>query len=131
LSALLVVAHLADTTTAQKDFDWDIQPKEGFSTVTFNNFTTKEIVFLYDAPLLYENKTYGVTVFDTDCKTIGSNAITHLEDASVDRELTVLVDVDQGTIYNSTYYKSLNMTNAVIDLCLRVDYLEWRFRQLS
>jgi hypothetical protein len=118
LSALLVV-RLAYA----KDFDWDIKPKEGFPTVAFNNFTTtKEIVFLYDAPLLYENKTYGVTLFDDDCQTIGSNAITHLEDASVDRELTVLLDVDQGTISNSTYYTSVNITNAVIGLCLRVDY---------
>jgi hypothetical protein len=118
LSALLA-ARLADA----KDFDWDIEPKDGFPTVAFNNSTTtKEIVFLYDAPLLYESKTYGVTVFDDDCKTIGSNAITHLEDASVDRELTVSLDVDQGTISNSTYYKSVNITNAVIGLCLRVDY---------
>jgi hypothetical protein len=120
LSAVLV-AHLADAK--DKDFDWDILPKEGFPAVAFNNFTTaSEVVFLYDAPLLYENKTYGVTVFDADCKTIGSNAITHSEDSSVDSELTVLVDVDQGTISNSTYYTSVNITNAVIGLCLRVDY---------
>jgi hypothetical protein len=119
LSALLA-ARLADA----KDFDWDIEPKDGFPAVAFNNSTTtKEIVFLYDSPLLYENKTYGVTVFDNDCKTIGSNAITHLEDTSVDRELTIRVDVDQETISNSTYYTPINMTNAVIGLCLRVDYL--------
>jgi hypothetical protein len=114
----LLVARLADA-----DFEWDIQPRDGFPTVAFNNFTTtQEIVFMYDAPLLYESKTFGVTVFDADCQTIGSNAITHSEDASVDRELVVLVDVDQGTISNSTYYKSVNLTNAVIGLCLRVDY---------
>jgi hypothetical protein len=119
LLAALLLAHLADAN----DFDWDIEPKEGFPVVAFNNSTTtSEIVFLYDAPRLYENKTYGVTVFDADCKTIGSNTITHLEDASVDRELTVLLDVDQGTISNSTYYTHVNITNAVIGLCLRVDY---------
>ncbi len=119
LSALLV-AHLADAN----DFDWDILPREGFPAVAFNNFTTtKEIVFLYDSPLLYESKTYGVTIFDADCKTIGSNAITHLDDASVDRELTVLIDVDQETISKSTYYTAFNTTNAVIGVCLRVDYL--------
>jgi hypothetical protein len=124
LLAAIVLANLADASTARKDFDWDIQPQKGFPTVAFNNFTTTtDIVFQYDAPLLYENKTYLVTVFNEDCETIGSNAITHLEDASVDRELNVLVDVDLGTISNSTYYKSINMTNAVIGLCLRVDYL--------
>jgi hypothetical protein len=123
LSAALFMANLA-ATTAAKDFDWDIQPNAGSPSVAFNNFTTStEIVFMYDAPLLYENKTYRVVVFDADCKTIGSHEITHLEDASVDRELTVLLDVDQGTISNSTYYKSINMTNGVIGLCLRVDYL--------
>jgi hypothetical protein len=118
LLAALFLANLADAS----DFDWDIEPRKGFPTV--DEFTaTEEIVFKYDTPLLYENKTYHVAVFINDCKTIGSNAITHLEDASVDRELTVLVHVDEGTIYNSTYYKSINMTLAEIDLCLRVDYL--------
>jgi hypothetical protein len=118
LSALLVL-HLANGT----DFDWDIQPKEGYPAVVFNNFTTSnEIFFVYDSPLLYENKTYGVTVFNADCKTIGSNAITQREVRSVEGELAVLLDVDQGTIFNSKYYKSINMTNAVIGLCLRIDY---------
>jgi hypothetical protein len=119
LSALLVV-HLADAI----DLDWDINPKEGFPAVSFHNSTTtKEIVFMYDSPLLYENKTYEVTVFDADCKTIGSNAITHLEDASFERELIVRVDVHQETISDSTYYTPVNITNAVIGLCLRVDCL--------
>jgi hypothetical protein len=119
LLSALFLANLADG----KDFDWDIEPQEGSPAVAFNNFTTtKEVVFRYDSPMLYENKTYGVTVFQDDCKTIGSDAITHLEDASVDREITVLLDLDQGTISNSTYYKEVNITNAVIGLCLRVDY---------
>jgi hypothetical protein len=92
--------------------------------VAFNGLTTTEnIVFQYDAPLLYEDKTYRVTVLDDDCKTLGSDAITHLEDASIDRELTVLVDVHEGTISDSPYYRRLNMTNAMIGLCLRVEYL--------
>jgi hypothetical protein len=120
LLSVLFVANLADAA----DFDWDIKPRVGFPTVAFNSLTTnEEIVFMYDTPLLYENKTYRVTVLDDDCKTIGSNAIADFEDASVDRELTVLVGVDQGTISNSTYYKSINMTNAAIGLCLRVEYL--------
>jgi hypothetical protein len=119
----LLSAVLMASLSNGKDFDWYIKPKEGYPAVAFNDSTTtKEIIFLYDAPLLYESKTYGVTVFDADCKTIGSNAITHSEDASVDSELTVLLDVDQGTIANSTYYTSINITNAVIGLCLRVDY---------
>jgi hypothetical protein len=124
LTALLIVASLADVTTAAKDFDWNIQPREGFPTVAFNNSTeTQEIVFLFDTPLLYESKTYIVTLFEDDCQTIGSNAITYVDDASVDRELTVLVDVDQETISKSTYYTAFNTTNAVIGVCLRVDYL--------
>jgi hypothetical protein len=119
----LLSALLAASLSNGKDFDWDIEPRDGYPAVAFNDSTTtKEIIFLYDAPLLYESKTYGVTVFNADCKTIGSNAITHSEDASVDSELTVLLDVDQGTISNSTYYTSINITNAVIGLCLRVDY---------
>jgi hypothetical protein len=115
LSALLV-ARLADG----KAFDWEIQPRLGYPTIAFNNSTeTQEIVFLYDAPLLNDNKSYRVTVFEDDCKTIGSDAITHLDDASVDHELAVLVDVDQETISISTYYTSINMTNAEISFCLR------------
>jgi hypothetical protein len=106
------------------DFDWDIKPRQGFPTVAFNGLTTtEEIVFQYDAPLLYEDKTYRVTVLDDDCITLGSDAITHLEDASIDRELTVLVDVHEGKISDSPYYRRLNMTNAMIGLCLRVEYL--------
>jgi hypothetical protein len=104
-------------------FDWDIRPVEGFPTIAFNNSTeTQEIIFLYDIPLLNEKKTSLVTAFEGDCKTIGSDAITHLDDTSVDRELTVLVDVDQETISDSTYYTSINMTNAMISLCLRGMY---------
>jgi hypothetical protein len=117
LAALLLVANLAD---AQKDFDWEI----GFPAIVFNNFAaTEEVVILYDTPLLYENKTYRVVIFDKDCKTIGTSAITHLEDASVDRELSVSVDVDEATITDSRYYTSLNATNAEIGFCVRVDYL--------
>jgi hypothetical protein len=120
LLSALIVANLVYSA----DFDWDITPRQGFPTVAFNGLTTtEEIVFQYDAPLLYEDKTYRVTVLDDDCKTIGSDAITHLEDASIDRELTVLVDVDQGTISDSPYYRHINMTNAMIGLCLRVEYL--------
>jgi hypothetical protein len=120
---LLAASFVANLVYAA-DFDWDIKPKQGYPTVSFNGLTTtEEIVFQYDAPLLYEDKTYRVTVLDDDCKTIGSDAITHLEDASVDRELTVLVDVDEGTISDSTYYRQVNMTTAVIGLCLRVEYL--------
>jgi hypothetical protein len=123
LLSALFVANLTHATAAKKDFDWDIQPREGFPTVAFNNTKNAEIVFLYDVPLLYENKTSRVTVMEDDCETIGSNAITHLEYASVDRELKVMVDVDQETISGSTYYQAINITNAVIGVCLRVDYL--------
>jgi hypothetical protein len=126
----LLVANFAPAATAIRDlkvdFDWNIQPQDGFPVIAFNNLTTtKEVIFQYDSPLLNENenKTYAVTIFESDCKTIGSNAITNTADASVDRELTVLVDVDQGTISNSLYYESVNLTNAIIGLCLRVDYL--------
>jgi hypothetical protein len=124
LAALLMLANLADADKERKDFDWDIDPREGFPTIAFSNFTaTEEVVFLYDTPLLYENKTYQVVIFDNDCKTIGSSAITHLEYATVDRELSVWVDVDQATITDSSYYRSLNVTNAEISFCVRVDYL--------
>jgi hypothetical protein len=124
LAALLMLANLANAATVRKDFDWDIDPREGFPTIAFNNFVaTEEIVFLYDTPLLYENKTYRVVIFNNDCKTIGSSAITHVEDDSIDRELSVLVDVDQATITDSSYYTSLDVTNAEIGFCVRVDYL--------
>jgi hypothetical protein len=125
LAALLLVANLADAAIVRKDFDWEIKRREGFPAMAFNNFTaTEEVVFLYDTPLLYENKTYRVVIFDKDCKTIGSSAITHSEDASVDRELCVSVDVDQATITDSRYYtSSLDVTNAEIGFCVRVDYL--------
>jgi hypothetical protein len=123
LLSALFVANLSHATAAKKDFDWDIQRREGFPTLAFNNTNVAEIVFLYDVPLLYENKTSRVTVLEADCETIGSNAITHVEDASVDRELTIMVDVDQGTISGSRYYQAINTTNAVIGVCLRVDYL--------
>jgi hypothetical protein len=120
LLSALFVAHLVDAA----DFDWDIKPRQGYPTVSFHGLVhTEDIIFQYDAPLLYEDKTYRVTVLDDDCKTIGSDAITHLDDASVDRELTVLVNVDQGTISDSPYYRQVNMTTAAIGLCLRVEYL--------
>lgn len=102
------------------DFDWDIDPQPGFPSVNFNS--NKEVVFKYDSPLLYEGKTQGVTIFLNDCVTIGSNAITDTSDLSVDRELEVLVDIDQRTIAQSDYYTAINITHASIGLCLRVDY---------
>jgi hypothetical protein len=105
------------------DFDWGIKPQKGYPAVAFNNWTTtKEVIFQYDSPLLKENKTYGVTIFENDCKTIGSNAITNTADASVDHQLTVFVDIDEGTISDSRYFNAVNQTNAMVAFCLRVDY---------
>lgn len=120
----LLLALFVENLVDAADFDWDIKPRQGFPTVVLNSLiTTEDIIFRYDTPLLYESKTYRVTVLEDDCKTIGSDAIMHLEDARVDRELIVLVDVDQEIISDSTYYRPINMTNAVIGLCLRVEYL--------
>jgi hypothetical protein len=117
------VAPAATEHRKLSDFDWDIIPRPDFPQVAFNNATaSNEVIFRYDTPLLYVNKTFDVTVFENNCKTIGSSAIVSQADDSVDRELTVELDIDLANITDSEYYTSLNITNAQIGLCLRVDY---------
>jgi hypothetical protein len=71
-------AILADATLT------DIPPpKEGPQQLNFT--TASEVVFLYDAPLLYETRR-TVSQFDADRNTIIPPHYA-LEDASVDREL--------------------------------------------
>jgi len=104
--------------------DWGIAPQEGYPRIAFSDSTTdQEIVFKYDTSPLYEGKTFVVTVFQQDCETIAaSGAITSTLDSSVDQELTVLLDIDQGKITDSEYYSPVNNTIATIRLCLRVEY---------
>jgi len=119
-------AESAVDSTARElgDEDWSITRQEGYPLISFSNTTAdQEVMFKYNTPLLYEGKTFEVAVFESDCETTAaSGAITSTPDGSVDRELTVLLDIDQGTITDSEYYTSVNNTIAAINLCLRVEF---------
>jgi outer membrane receptor for Fe3+-dicitrate len=42
--------------------------------------------------------------------------------STVDDELNIELDIIQATISRSVHYRDVNLTNAVISFCLRIDY---------
>jgi hypothetical protein len=105
------------------DFDWDIQPEDGFPVIAFNDTNEEsEVVFKYNfTGTLTANKLLEVNLYQSDCITAADGSLAFVEAINGD-ELDIDLDIIQETISNSVHYKDVNLTNAVIGFCLRVDY---------
>jgi hypothetical protein len=106
------------------DFDWAIQPEDGFPVIAFNGTTEdSEVVFKYNfTGIITASKFLEVNLYQNDCITDADGSLTFVQAISGD-ELDVDVDIIQETISNSVHYQTINDGQAaIIGFCLRVDY---------
>jgi hypothetical protein len=106
------------------DFDWGIQPEDGFPIINFNDTNTdSEVTFKYNyTGTLTPTKFLDVQLFKTDCLT-PADASLAFNDTTTGQELDIELDIIQETITNSDHYDgTADGTAATIGFCLRVDY---------
>jgi hypothetical protein len=105
------------------DFDWDIQPEDGFPSINFDDTNEdSEVIFKYNfTGTLTDRKFLGVKLFRNDCVTAPDASLAFVNTTTGD-ELDIELDIIQETITNSVHYQDLNGTAAIIGFCLRVDY---------
>jgi hypothetical protein len=107
------------------DFNWDIQPEDGYPIIGFDNTTEEsEVVFKYNftGALIPNQKVLEVNLYQNDCKApADTDALKFTKNITGD-ELNIELDIVQENISNSTHYKDINGTAAIIGFCLRVDY---------
>jgi hypothetical protein len=105
------------------DFDWDIQPEDGYPIISFNDTNKEnEVVFKYNfTGALSESKFLDVNLYQNDCVSASDASLTFINSTSGD-ELDINIDVIQETIANSVHYLGLNGIAAIIGFCLRVDF---------
>jgi hypothetical protein len=105
------------------DFDWGIQPEDGFPVIALNDANeNSEVVFKYNyTGTLSATKYLDVQLYQTDCVTAADASIAFINTTTGD-ELDIDLDIIQETISSSVHYQDINATAAVIGFCLRVDY---------
>jgi hypothetical protein len=106
------------------DFDWDIQPEDGYPIIGFDDSTEEsEVIFKYNfTGNLTDRKVLEVQLFQNDCLSVSDASLAFVKNTTGD-ELEVELDIIQETITNSIHYQDLNNgTSAIIGFCLRVDY---------
>ena len=105
------------------DFDWDIQPEDGFPSIAFDDTNEdSEVIFKYNfTGTLTDRKFLDVKLYKNDCVTAADASLAFINTTSGD-ELDVELDIIQETISNSVHYQDVDGTAAIIGFCLRVDY---------
>jgi hypothetical protein len=105
------------------DFDWGIQPEDGYPSIAFDDTNEgSEVIFKYNyTGTLTDTKFLEVKLYTNDCLTAADASLAFTNTTSGD-ELDVELDIIQETISDSVHYQDLNGTAAIIGFCLRVDY---------
>jgi hypothetical protein len=106
------------------DFNWDIEPREGFPVIAFNDSTEdSEVVFMYDyTGTLTAAKNISLELFKYDCVTPADSSLAFAADYDTLGEISIDLDIIQDTIKTSNVYNETNITTATIEFCLRADY---------
>jgi hypothetical protein len=109
------------------DFDWDVEAEPDFPTISFEGGATdSEIRFKYNyTGIVTDNKYLKYSIFQGDCVTEGSpGALEVLDEITIanDKEYQFDVNVLQATITETPEYTDIDVTSAVINFCVRVDY---------
>jgi len=129
LASIAASAFSADASSADMsrqltgDFDWDIQPEDGFPVIAFNDTNEEsEVVFKYNfTGTLTASELLEVNLYQSNCITAADGSLAFVEAINGD-ELDIDLDIIQETISKSVHYRDVNLTNAVIGFCLRVDF---------
>lgn len=122
--------HLAMSTLMMRelaDFDWDVDLATDYPTITFENAGSEsEVRFKYGyTGVQSANKYTKYTILQGDCLTPGSagalSVTGELTDAGV-KEYQFDLDVLQETVTSTPEYTDIDVSTAMINFCVRVDY---------
>jgi hypothetical protein len=122
-SAPGVSANSNDIARQLGDFDWDVQPEDGYPVIALDDANgDSEVVFKYNyTGTLSPNKYLDVKLFQNDCSTAADASLAFINTTTVDA-LDIDLDIIQETISNSVHYQDINASAAIIGFCVRVDY---------
>ena len=122
-SAPDVSANSNDIARQLGDFDWDVQPEDGYPVIALDDANgDNEVVFKYNyTGTLSPNKYLDVKLFQNDCSTAADASLAFINTTTVDA-LDIDLDIIQETISNSVHYQDINASAAIIGFCVRVDY---------
>jgi hypothetical protein len=105
------------------DFDWDIEPEDGFPMIAVDETNKDSAVFFkykYTGTLS-DTKYLEVKLYQNDCGIAADSSLAFINTITGD-ELDIDLDIMQETILDSVHYQEIDGTAAVIGFCLRVDY---------
>lgn len=111
------------------DFNWEVQPEPDYPTISFEGASDEsEVRFLYN----YTGTTVPGAKYIThqllqgDCKTPASTdavIVTFSDDITGEKEYQVDVDILQESVAGTPEYLDIDVTAAMINFCIRVDYI--------
>jgi hypothetical protein len=83
------------------DFDWDIQPENGYPSIAFDDTNEdSEVIFKYNyTGTLNDRKFLNVKLYKNDCVTAADASLAFINTTSGD-ELDIELDIIQETISN-------------------------------
>jgi hypothetical protein len=117
-------ANSNDMARQLADFDWGIQPEDGYPIINFNDTNAEsEVVFKYNfTGTLTATKFLDVKLYEIDCLTPADASALAFVNSTTGDELQIELDVIQETVSQSNHYQDINASAAIIGFCLRVDY---------
>jgi hypothetical protein len=118
-------ANSNDMARQLGNFDWDIQPEDGFPIINFNDTNTdSEVIFKYNfTGALTASKFLEVKLYEINCVTPADASALAFVNSTTEGELEIELDIIQETISKSNHYQDINASAAIIGFCLRVDYM--------
>eukprot|EP00977_Amphora_coffeiformis_P016864 scaffold5345_cov126-Amphora_coffeaeformis.AAC.2 len=111
------------------DFDWEVQPEPDYPSISFEGAEDdKEVRFLYNytGTTVPGSKYLKHELLRGDCKTPASTdavAVSFYEDIATNKEYQVDVNILQESVAGTPEYMDIDVTAAMINFCIRVDYI--------
>ena len=111
------------------DFEWDINPEPDYPTISFEGSgADSEVRFLYNytGTTVAGAKYIKNQLLRGDCVTPASPqavVVSFSEDITAAKEYQVDVDILQESVAGTPEYMDIDVTAAMINFCIRVDYV--------
>ena len=111
------------------DFNWEVQPEPDYPSISFDGAGDQsEVRFLYNytGTTVPGSKFIKHELLQGDCKTPASTdavTVSFSEDITVAKEYQVDIDILQESVAGTPEYMDIDVTSAMINFCIRVDYI--------
>ena len=111
------------------DFDWDIMPEPDYPSISFEDANIdKEVRFLYNytGDTTDPSKEIRYTLLRGDCEeaaSTGAIAVSFSKDFPALKEYQLDINILQDTVTGTPEYTDIDATSAMINFCVRVDYV--------